>query len=402
MADIDDEMDLSLDDPVVDEDQEELRNILRNMLKGDDPDDQAATDELPPLIEPENVAVSMDEGLDLINKSGKIKPADEPAAPAETAPVDGAAKVDEPASEATVEVAPAVGSDDVEALLTGLDPERAGKIRSRLATASALSDFDGLLTSYKDQLATIAEKPAEAVTNLLKLHDYANKNPDQYLAWAATQLGQDPEDVIIKAAEHLGLKVTRPEDGADPFEDEEVKKLRAENRALKQASGHRLPFGPDVGATAPNPSDPTAILNAFKDEKGADGALLRPLWDDLTPIIASKAAAMREATGNAVTTADLDRIYREEVAKLSAKFAPTVPAVAQVPAGQRTVAAPQVAPVQQDLSKKPAAAAKIDRAKAASNHIDGTGQGADRHSAPPDASIRDVLRFNLERMKRNG
>jgi hypothetical protein len=380
-----DDQEIDRDDlGAVSDDEDDIRNIIAKALAdqkagGGNDEDEPSLEDLPETKE--NPAVSVEEGISLIEKAGRPeKPA---AAKAGEAQADQA-----PEAKPAEEEARAANSDDMDGLLEGLDADRAQKIRDRIAAGGALS---GLLTERKDQLSAIAETPEKAVENLLHLHNYANQNPDQYLAWAAWQLGgENAAETLTKAAAHLGLKVVKAED-EDPFEDDRTRQLRAENEALRmKANGGRpFDFGPDV-----QPATPPDPLAAFKAEKGSDGKPLRPLWDDLAPIIGQRALQQRTATGVPVTTADLAKMYDEEVGRLAQKFRSTATAASQNP----LVAAQSAAPVANDNGKKPAATA-LDRARAASNHIDGEGQGADRHSAPPpDGSIADLIRYNMRRI----
>ncbi|MBK8772897.1 MAG: hypothetical protein IPM06_21040 [Rhizobiales bacterium] len=384
-----DDNEIDLDIGGVDDDEESIANILRKALS-DAPvtEEDDEPDVAPPLPESKNPMVSVEDGLELIEKAGKpeakaVNADDAPPAAGKVAdtkePAVTPAKEAEPETkEAPVDGPEAKPLDEVDALLDGIDAEKAQKIRDRLSAAAVPESF----TTHKDVLTSIAETPDKAVNTLVGLHQYANKNPDQYLAWAAWQLGGDnAAEMITKAAEHLGLRVL-PAEEPDAFEDEDTKALREENARLKaQVNGGRpVPFGPDV-----TPNDPLA---SFKAETGQDGQLKRPLWNDLAPIIGERALQQRQRTGQPVTVADLDRLYGEEVQRLSAKFAP--------PPANASLAA-QAAPVVADVAgKKPAADVALERAKAASKHIDGGGQGADRHSAPPTDDIGDIIRWQMK------
>lgn len=363
----------------VDEDQEELRKVLRDAMGAETGPDPLSDDiVLDPLETGELKTVTADEGMQILDKARDGKPADPPAADSKAEGEEGQeGKADDP---------PADPPSEMDALLQGLDPERAATVKGRLET---LAGFEEMFTTNKDQLAAIAPTPKEAIGNLLHLHQYANKNPDQYIAWAAAQLGGErAEEVITKAAEHLGLKISRPED--DAFEDEEVKRLREENRALK-AQGRRLPFGPDI-------QQPQDQIASFATEKNPDGSATRPHWNDLMPIVAARATAARQHLGRPVTPAEIDGFYREEEAKMRGLFAPAAPAQPTTPPpaapANPTPAAPAAPPVAEQDVKKAAPApqsAKDKRAMDASKQLDGTGQGADRHSAPPDGDLRSTI-----------
>lgn len=392
-ADIDDGEEIDRVDPDLspDDDDDEFEQKLLEMLAADDGGDDAVFSG--PVKEKETATVSVEDGLDLVSKvtteRGVKRRTDalgEDDAPKGDDSQTGAGAEDPAAESAASEpVDPSTPPEatDLDALLEGLDDDRRGKIAARV------KDADEVMALFKGREAQLAQHGVtahQAMARLIQLNEYAAAKPVEYLAWATAQLAPDKaQEVLTAAAEKLGLKLTAADD--DPFEDEEVKRLRAENRALRS---QRLDFGPDAEAAAAAEAaqrvDPIKVITDFATEKNPDGTPKRPLWEKLKANIATRAKTVRETTGRVVTAADLAQFYEEEERDLRAALGlPAAPAA--------TPAAQPAAPVAGGGTKKAAPSASVDRAKAASKSIDGTGQGASRRPAPnPDASIEDVLR----------
>jgi hypothetical protein len=267
--------------------------------------------------------------------------------------------------------------------LTGLDDTRAAAVRARVAAADSLADSVApLFRGREKELEAAGVTPAAAVKRLVDLNSYASEHPADYLAWVATQSARDgrsAEQVIEEAARKLGLKVVA--EAADPFEDEDTKKLREENRRLKGYSDVQGPDAPGRRAAAD--------LHAFAAETDpATGALKRPHLKTLEPQISARAKALAAAEKRALTVADLGRIYDQVTQELgmAAAAAPRAPNP-PTPAAQPTPAVP---------SKTNDAA--LARARAASKSIDGAGQGANRRPAlaDPNASLADVIRAAMK------
>lgn len=352
---------------------------LMEMLKGDDePGDDVAFgkgSDTPPAKEADQV--SIEEGIDLIDsanakgrKDAKVQ-APEPAQvedpkPAEIeAQQEAAAKPEEPAAE-TGKPAPAPAPDDIDAMLDGLPDDRKTAIRGRIGAADeVLAIFKG----HEAELQRHGTKPADVVKRLVDLSTYAEKNPHDYLAWAATQFG-DAAEVLGKAAEKLGLKVVPaeapPED--DPFEDPKIKEMREQLAAYK--AREREPIGPD---------SPQARAQAELQNLAAS----LPHWQTVAPQVAALSQA-HAAKGTPPTLQDIRRFY--DAAVIATGIAPA-PAPQPIPAAQP---APVVA--QQAPTKTAADAERLERSKKASMSLDGSGQGAGRRPAlDPDASIHSVL-----------
>lgn len=396
-ADIDDGEEIDRVDPDLaqDDDDEEFEQKLLEMLAADDGGDDAVFSG--PVKEKETATVSVEDGLDLVSKvtteRGVKRRTDalgEDDAPKGEDSQPGAGAED-PASESAasepVDPSSPPEATDLDTLLEGLDDDRRGKIAARVKDADEVM---ALFKGREAQLEQLGVSAKDVMARLLYYHEYANSKPVEYLAYATAQLAPDKaQEVLIAAAEKLGLKLTAADD--DPFEDEEVKRLRAENRALR---GQRLDFGPDAEAAAAAEAaqrvDPAKVIADVASEKNPDGTPKRPLWNKFVANIATKAKAVRESTGRVVTAADLAQFYDEEERELRAALGQPAPAPAHPAA---TPAAQPAAPVAGGGTKKAAPSASVDRAKAASKSIDGTGQGASRRPAPnPDASLEDVLR----------
>lgn len=385
-ADIDDGEEIDRLDPdlTTDDDDDEFEQKLLEMLNADDGGDDAVFSG--PVKEKETATVSVEDGLDLVSKVTTERGVkrrtdalgDDDAPKGEDSQPGAGAEDPAPADPASPPEA-----TDLDALLEGLDDDRRGKIAERVR------DADEVMSLFKGREAQLAQhgvNAKQAMARLIQLNEYAAAKPVEYLAWATAQLAPDKaQEVLTAAAEKLGLKLTAADD--DPFEDEEVKRLRAENRALRS---QRLDFGPDAEAAAAAEAaqrvDPIKVITDFATEKNPDGTPRRPLWEKLKANIATKAKEVREKTGRVVTAEDLARFYDEEERELRA-------ALGQPAAANVTPAAQPAAPVAGGGTKKAAPSASVDRAKAASKSIDGTGQGASRRPAPnPDASLEDVLR----------
>lgn len=388
-ADIDDGEEIDRIDPEFshDDDDEEFERKLLEMLDGDDDGDEKVFSG--PVKEKETATVSMEDGLDLVSKvtteRGTKRRAEDLEKDEDPAPDAGDAQ---PAPAAQGEAAPVTEGDTIDALLEGLDDDRRQKITARVKDAD---DVMSLFKGRDEQLAQHGVTAKQAMARLIQLNEYAAEKPVEYIAWATAQLAPEKaEEVLIAAAEKLGMKVTRADD--DPFEDEEIKRLRAENRQLR---GRVLDFGPDAEAANPQPApiDPAKVIFDFATEKNPDGTPRRPLWENLKANIATRAKAQFEVTKVPVTPADLAKFYDDEERAMRAALGLGDPAPqASAPANAKPAAQP-AAPVAEGGTKKAAPSASVDRAKAASKSIDGTGQGASRRPAPsPDASLEDVLR----------
>lgn len=380
MAQEDDEIERTIP-PGDDDDDAAVIEAIRKAMDGDDDDDIAPVGRAFPELDDaaRDEMVTVENGLDLIDSAtfGKRPAAkDVDEGPAKATPDDQATPADTaaPASDP-----PPAGDDPYAELLTGISGEQRESLTTRLRDAD---DLLSIFRGHEDELAAFGTTPKQHIESLVKLNDYARRNPDKYLAWAATEIGQDgAEDLIIKAAEHLGLKVVREEED-DIFEDEAVKALRAENRALK-ARNRDLGFSP-FEAAPPTQTD----LTAWIDAKGSDGQPLRPLFRDLEAGIERMAKAHLQQTGKPVTFDDLGRFYDQLTARLRPE-----PAATEQPAPQQAAAQAQK-PVAGVEAKKAADAGSVERAKAASKNLDGSGHGASRRpdALSPDAPLDEVLR----------
>jgi len=366
-------------EPIDNEDgDDETAAIIRKALAASDEDDDNDVFS-EPLKEREITTVSVEDGLDLVDKAtSRRKGKDAEAAPAAEAKEEKTEEAPQPeGEEAKTDAAAPTAPADLDALLDGIDGDRRTALVGRITAADEVM---GIFRGREAELQAHGATPKEAMTRLIQLNAFANAKPDEYLAWAATQFApEQTAELLGKVADRLGMKlVTAAEPEADPFEDEEVKALREENRQLKAAQATRNEIGPD----APQNRAMDDLVR-FRTEAGPDGKLKRPLFDRLQQEIAAKAQAHVKSTGAAVTLADLDKFYTEVEGELRASLG--VPAS---PAAQATPVVPEV-----DTKKAAADAQRKQRAMDASKSIDGTGQGASRRPAlDASASLEDTLR----------
>jgi hypothetical protein len=311
--------------------------------------------------------VSVDDGIDLIDKAHAGK----------RAAVEVKVEPDEaPAEDAEKDAAPetALSPDSVDALLDGVPDARKAALRERLMAA------DEVLEVFKEHEAELQRhgvKPADAMKRLIDINAYASREPDAYLAWAALQLG-DPKEILTSAAEKLGLKmVASASQDDDPFEDPEVKNLKA-----KLARYEEQERGPQLGPDSPQ----------FKAQKELEQfAATSPHWQAVSPQIAALASTHVQITGKPATMDDIRRFYSAAVMAngLEQTGRPESTSAAQVPQ-----------PVSQQAQNKTAAkpSDSVQRAKAASKSLDGSGQGAGRRPELTDETpLEDVLRYFLSK-----
>lgn len=344
---------VNLPDPFDDSDDDEISKVIRAKIAEhtveDDPGDEIeAFGDDPP-----DDRIPADAGMKIIERQGA-----RPTAPKES---ESNKPESQPEAEAEAE-AEAEPETDATDDLAGLPEDRAMRLRAQLDEARAVTDlFKGREAEMRQHGASVAD----VVKRFLHLHDFAQKRPDEYLAWVAQQSGgENAAEVLNRAAERLGYKVTKVEDD-DPFEDDEVKQLRAENRRLKGEQ----PWGPD--AYQPE-NDPSRIVQEF--------VASRPLFAYVKDEVARLALAKRNETGRAVTVDELGAIYDQAVQDMRARLGVQ-------PAG--TSAAQASASVAQRDSR----AAAVEKAKAASKSVGGSGQGASRELGLPDnAPLVDVIR----------
>lgn len=376
--------------PSKDDDDADIREIIETALKnseadGDD-DDDAGGFGAPIKREAGDATVSHEQGLDLIDKTkfaaaqtDKAEPAADAEKKEEAAPQAGDETRPEAETGAKQEGAKPA-ADPAADLLADIPEERRAIIADRLDAATrVMSVFKG----HEAELQRHNVTPEKAMERLVYLNAFAQEKPDEYIAWVAGEMKPDAaHEVLGAAAKLIGYKlVPEVEESQDEFEDEEIRKLREENARLK--AGTARAFGPDAPERVAQRTISEQIA-AFATEKDEAGTLKRPYFDALRPQISAAASAMRAQTGQPVTVAQLDEIYRK--AEDDALKAFGITSAAQKPA---PVAA-------QEQDKK---AADLAKAKAASTSIDGSGQGADRHPAlSPDAPIADVVRHFAGKM----
>lgn len=365
---------------------DEMRAIIETALKNSEPQDETDDDAggfgapLDPVREQKTV--SHEQGLELIDK-GKFAPKAETPAEADPAPAEGEPKADDQAEDTAKAddkpAEPAAPVSDAE-LLADLPEDRRAAIGERLSAATRVLD---VFKGHEAELQRHNATPELAMRRLVDLNAFAQEKPDEYLAWVASEMKPEAaHEILDAAAKHLGYKVVRDGPEEDPFEDEEIRKLREENARLK--SGGVRDFGPDAPGRVATRSVAEQIAS-FSTERDETGNLRRPYFDILRPQISAEASALRAQTGQPVTVEQLEAIYRKVESEAMRAF------------GITSAAQPPADAAQQTQTKK--AASTIAKAKAASTSIDGSGQGADRQPAlSPDAPISDVVRHFAGKM----
>lgn len=386
------------DDETDDEDAEFRAALMLQLGKAvvePEEDDDGGFDAQPINKAVGRETVSADEGFDLVDKAkfarldkekaaettfdkmveaGADKPADPPA--------DDPAKVAADAAAAAASAAD-LSASPLDDLLAGIDDTKRGEIAKRLSAGDALTS---LFKGREEEMKMHGVNPAQAMARMLQLNQFAQEKPNEYLAWVATEMNRDaPHTVLESAAKLLGFKLVPEVADGDEFEDPAIKALREENAALKRAQPGS--FGPD----APQNTARMTVqqtLHAFENAVDDTGKPKHPHLDMFRGQVAAKAKAHREGTGQIPTADDLSRFYGEVESVARAAFAP---AAAQAPApAPATSAAQAPAPVAPPAQTQ--AAADIEKSKAASKMLDGSGQGADRRPAlPADANLRDVI-----------
>jgi hypothetical protein len=366
---IDQTNNIDRDDSLLDTEDVPYDKLMAMLSGGDgDPSDDiafgATSDDAKPIVE----TVTVEDGLDLIDGAHSKKRSDskvEAKTEAEAEPdpeQDGAPEAKQEA--------PAADDAEIDGFLSALPDTARTAVKARIGAADEIL---GLFKGRETEMQRFGVTPATAVGELLKIEQYSRTNPADYLAWAAGQLGGDPVETLSKAASRLGLKVVQAaSDDDDPFEDPEVKAMRAELAAYKARES-----GPQLGPDAPQ-NRAMSDLEAFRASA--------PHFDAVAEYVAAQASAHVQKTGKPVGVADLKRFYDANVQALGLEpSAPESKSAAQVqqPVAQQT--------------QKPAAAPSnsVQRAMAASKSLDGSGHGAGRRPAlAPDANLVDVLKFH--------
>ena len=336
--------------------------------------------------------VTAEDGYELAEKSrfGERKSSSDAATDLQKAIDEGSDKAtDDPAkpTPASPAVAAPAEANDYAAkpltdLLGSLDEPARAEISRRIGRAD---EFDALFKGREDELKLHGDiTPSQAMARMLKLNDYAQRQPDKYIAWVAKQMNpQEAHTILDSAAKLLGYKLTPDAEVGDEFEDDETKKLREDNRMLRLNA--QADFGPDAPGDVAQRTIEQQIAG-FATERDAAGQVLRPHYEALKAQIAGMATLHRQTTGRPVTLADLDVFYKKAEADVRQSFGLAAPEAAKA-----TSAAQQTPPVQQVVGKTEAS--DVEKAKLASKSIDGTGQGADRHPAlSSDATLRATLR----------
>lgn len=393
---------------------DELRNLLKEKIAAATNDEENGSGgfDAPLTDAPANQTVSAEDGFDLAEKArfterksadttgadfqktidaGADKPADKPAgegtdaAAADPAKPTAAAPATTTNPATTEDPAKAAAAEDITAkpladLMGALDEPARAEITRRMQFGD---EFGALFKGREEELRIHGNiTPAQATARLLQINEFAQKNPDEYVAWVATQMKPDAAHTVIEgAAKKLGYKLVPDLEEGDEFEDEATRNLRIENHRLKMA---RVEIhGPDDPQIATQQAIVQTIAN-FATERDASGTLVRPHYEALKPQIAAMATEHRKTTGRPVTVTDLDGFYRAAEENVRKSFGI-----------QPTSAAQPAATVQSQGTKT--AASEVEKAKTASKAIDGTGQGADRRPAlSEDASLSATMKHFMQ------
>lgn len=394
---------------------DELRNLLKEKIAAAtaDEEDGSGGFDAPLTDAPANQTVSAEDGFDLAEKArfterksadttgadfqktidagAEGKPADKPVgegtAPAAADPAKpaAAAPTTTTAAATTEDQAKTAAAEDITAkpladLMGALDEPARAEITRRMQ----FGDEIGALFKGREEELRIHGNitPAQATARLLQINEYAQRNPDEYVAWVATQMKPDAAHTVIEgAAKRLGYKLVPDLEPGDEFDDEVTRNLRAENHRLKMAQVEI--HGPDDPQIATQQAIVQTIAN-FATERDAGGNLVRPHYEALKPQIAAMATEHRKTTGRPVTVAELDGFYRAAEEEVRKSFGI-----------QPTSAAQPAATVQSQETKT--AASGVEKARTASKAIDGTGQGADRRPAlPENASLSATMRHFMQ------
>lgn len=419
-----------LDDTVfADENEDDLTSILRTEMEkitdkdGDDDDDDDGGFNAP-LEEEERDIVEEEEGVKRAREAreerdkpskpeakpdaeGESKPKEDddpkPAKPEDAA--SGGGKGDTNDGENPDEDKPEddtqnqaddkpVSDEDYNAAISGLPAAVQKRINDQQKEyAEIMAPFAG----REEQLAKMGTTPKDAVKWLANVNDYAQRSPSDYMAWFVGSMAGDnaeqAEKVLGDAAEKLGFKISKVEapkddDDDDPFLSESEKKLRQENKELREKLQGSAPQ-PELGPDSPAEQGRRMVMDVIGEINDA-GKPVRPHFEKLQPMITEIVKAKRQQTGQPMTREDLVSAYdqallahpdtREEATKqlLAAQADPNVP-------------------------KRDDNAEATAKAKAASNKIiDGSSQSAGHQPAQdevdPNMGIEDFLRHQMNKM----
>ena len=384
-------------------------DLIRKAFEGedDDDDDDGGFDQPLEGKSEEPDVVSPEEGRDLLDDADLAKAKGKKLDGEPTTDKDDAENTDDTTGDSDkAETADdAEGEDekdpvdlsgaDVASLLEGVPDDRKAELTRRFKEA------DEVLAPFKspyvqEQMKQFGAKPQDVANRLVDLATFAQQKPDEYLAWAASEMADGPDkvgEVLSAAAKLHGYKLVKDgdeDDEDDMFADEETKSLKARIRELEGQLSGKTGDAPSFGPDTPQRQQARTLqqtIHSFINETDDAGQLRRPYFEQLQPQITQKAAQHRAATGNPVTVEDLDQFYNEAVSEARAAFgAPQTP----TPAPQAPSAAQNAPSVADQLKKKADAALRAQRA---SKSVDGTGQGASRRPAlSDDASLDDAIR----------
>ena len=272
-------------------------------------------------------------------------------------------------------------------------------IRNRITKETAeASEVMSAFSGQEDQLKALGTDAKGAAKFFAQTHDYANRDPQGYMAWFTQQVsGSDPtkvEAILKGAAAKLGYDVTKSsstdDDDDDPFMSESERQIIAENRALKaqleqSTNKSAIPeFGPDSPMEVG-----TRNLTSFISEVNENGDPAHPNFSLLKEKITMIVADQVKKNGDGMVTKE---ILKDAYSQAELMHPETRQSALQRMIDQEKNAAQRADHVAQVESNNAAAQQK---SKAASTKIlDGAGQRTVRQPAEDDQnlSISELLR----------
>ncbi|MEM8791030.1 MAG: hypothetical protein AAGE80_05400 [Pseudomonadota bacterium] len=245
-----------------------------------------------------------------------------------------------------------------------------------------------LFTGHEDQLERFGYSPdgkgaKDAIARMIQLNDIANRDTAGYVAWLTGELGRDPKELIGEIAKNLRINVDFPEakvevEEDDEFMDPELKAAKARNRELEA----QIAAATQAQPAKHGPDNPREIflngVNQIKNEIGADGKPLRPMFERLMPLMIERGQAYQAQNGGQPVAPEMfKQFYDEAVAEMRELMGAPEPAPAQDP---------DPAP-KEDAKAQADPIAKADRA---SSIVTGPGQGASSPQITPAETTGDA------------
>lgn len=416
-----------LDDNLFDDDSSEsdLHDIIGaaydKAMEGDDEsgagldqpidDDDLGTDDSMPSDKAYEAAsdarVAQDAGRDK-KDTAKADDDDDKAAPADDQKAQRADDADKDAGDKAQagddnaeDKAEDVAAAKLDDLVDGLPDDRKAEVARRIRDAESLAAPLAQSGFIRDQMQQFNATPQQAIGRMVELAEFATQKPDEYLAWAASEMAGGPDkaaELVEKAVGHLGLKLVKEDEAGgddDLFEDPEKAELKRQLAELQKQTQKGPGFGPDTPERQAARQNAQALQN-FVTETDATGNPVRPLINEpkVQERMAQMAAYYRQQ--NQPVTIDTikqfyDRAAQEHMA-LTASLSASEQGQQPGPQQQNGSAAQGGDSVHDQIMNKKAESAR--KARRASKTIDGSGQGASRRSGPPpNASIEETIAY---------